>query len=42
MKKLIAAIVLLSASTAAIAATPAVARAIADCTGSCPGCPHGK
>jgi hypothetical protein len=38
MKKLIAAIVLLSASTAAIAAAPAVAHA--DCTGSCPNCPH--
>jgi hypothetical protein len=42
MKKLIAAIVLLSASTAAIAAAPAVAHAMADCTGSCPDCPHGK
>jgi len=37
MKKLIAAIVLLSASTAAFAAAPAVAKAMADC--SCPGCP---
>jgi hypothetical protein len=47
MKKLIAAIVLLSASTAAIAAAPAVAKAMADCTGpgccpDCPDCPQGK
>jgi len=40
MKKLIAAILLLSASTAAFAAVPAVAKAIHDCTGSCPGCPE--
>jgi hypothetical protein len=39
MKKLIAAIVLLSASTAAFAAAPVVVRAMADCTGSCAGCP---
>jgi len=39
MKKVIAALVLLSASTAAFAA-PAVAKAIADCcSGDCPGCP---
>ena len=37
MKKLIAAIVLLSASTAAFAVAPTVAKAMADC--SCPGCP---
>jgi hypothetical protein len=42
MKKLIAAIVLLSASTAAFAAAPAVAKAVAECTGSCPDCPFGK
>ena len=42
MKKLIAAVVLLSASTAAFAA-PALVRAMADCpTGSCPDCPQGK
>jgi hypothetical protein len=40
MKKLIAAIVLLSASTAAFAAAPAVMHAMADC--SCPDCPFGK
>jgi len=37
MKKLIAAVVLLSASAGAFAAVPAVAKAMADC--SCPGCP---
>jgi hypothetical protein len=42
MKKLIAAIVLLSASTAAFAAAPAVMHAMADCIGSCPDCPQGK
>jgi len=43
MKKLIAAVLLLSASTAAFAAAPAVMRAMADCpTGSCPDCPQGK
>jgi len=42
MKKLIAAVLLLSASTAAFAAAPAVMQAMADCTGSCPGCPDGK
>jgi hypothetical protein len=42
MKKLIAAVLLLSASTAAFAAAPAVMHAMADCTGSCPDCPDGK
>ena len=40
MKKLIAAVVLLTASVGAIAA-PAIAKAMHDCTGDCPGCPHG-
>lgn len=39
MKKLIAAVLLLYASTAAIAAAPAVMQAMADCTGNCPDCP---
>jgi len=42
MKKLIAAVLLLSASTAAFAAAPAVMHAMADCPGSCPDCPDGK
>jgi hypothetical protein len=42
MRKLIAAVLLLSASTAAFAAAPAVMQAMADCTGSCPDCPEGK
>jgi len=42
MKKLIAAVLLLSASSAAFAAAPAVMQAMADCTGNCPDCPHGK
>ncbi len=42
MKKLIAAVMLLSASTAAFAAAPAVVHAMSDCTGSCPDCPQGK
>ena len=44
MKKLIAAIVLLSASTAAFAAAaPAVKHAIAHCCcPDCPDCPDGK
>jgi len=42
MKKLIAAIVLLSASTAAFAAAPAVAKAMADSCCPCPDCPDGK
>jgi hypothetical protein len=42
MKKLIAAVLLLSASTAAFAAAPAVVHAMADCTGDCPGCPDSK
>ncbi len=42
MKKLIAAVVLLSASTAAFAAGPAVMQFVAHCTGSCPDCPQGK
>ena len=40
MRKLIAAVLLLSASTAAFAAAPAVVHAMTDC--SCPGCPDGK
>jgi hypothetical protein len=42
MKKLVAAIVLLSASTSAFAAAPAVVHAMAECSGDCPGCPHSK
>ena len=42
MKKLIAAVVLLTASAGAFAAAPAVMHAMADCTGSCPDCPHSK
>ena len=42
MKKLIAAVLLLSASTAALAASPTVRQFVADCTGSCPGCPDSK
>ena len=42
MRKLIAAVLLLSASTAAFAASPAVRQFVADCTGSCPDCPEGK
>jgi hypothetical protein len=42
MRKLIAAVLLLSASSAAFAAAPAVMQAMADCTGSCPDCPQGK
>ena len=42
MKKLIAAVLLLSASSAAFAAAPTVMQALADCTGSCPDCPQGK
>jgi len=37
MRKVIAAIVLLTASTAAFAAVPSVAHALANC--ACPGCP---
>src|SRR2546430_2152757 len=36
MRKLIAAVLLLSASSAAFAAAPAVMHAMADCTGNCP------
>jgi hypothetical protein len=43
MKKLIAAIVLLSASTAAFAAAPGIGKAMADCPcPSCPDCPDGE
>ena len=41
MKKLIAAVVLLTASAGAIAA-PVVVKAMHDCTGNCPDCPHGQ
>jgi hypothetical protein len=40
MKKLIAAVVLLSASAGAFAAVPAATHAMTDCP--CPDCPHGK
>jgi hypothetical protein len=40
MKKLIAAVVLLTASAGAFAAAPAALHAMADC--SCPGCPDSK
>lgn len=42
MRKLIAAVLLLSAGSAALAASPGVRQFVADCTGSCPDCPQGK
>jgi hypothetical protein len=43
MKKIILAIVALSAASGAFAAAPQVAKAVADCCcPSCPDCPHGK
>ena len=42
MKKLIAAVVLLTASAGAFAAAPAVAQAMTDCACPCPDCPDGK